>query len=91
MNLVEKRRAKLINLAYYAFLILVYYLFMKYAFWLVAPFIIAFGIAMALQKPVRAISKKTRIKKEYRRRGCGAADYRGYSQRRCVGRLQAVC
>lgn len=63
MNLVEKRRANLINLAYYAFLIAAYYLFMKYAFWLVAPFIIAFAVAMVLQKPLRAISKKTKIKK----------------------------
>ncbi len=63
MNIVEKRRSMLINFTFYALMIAVYYLFMKYAFWLVAPFIIAFGIAMFLQKPVRAISKKTRIKK----------------------------
>lgn len=63
MNLVEKRRANLINLTYYAFLIAAYYLFMKYAFWLVAPFIIAFAVAMVLQKPLRVISKKTKIKK----------------------------
>ncbi len=63
MNLVEKRRANLINLAYYAFLIITYYFFMKYAFWLVAPFIIAFAVAMILQKPLRIISKKTKIKK----------------------------
>lgn len=63
MNLVEKRRANLINLAYYAFLIATYYFFMKYAFWLVAPFIIAFAVAMVLQNPLRIISKKTKIKK----------------------------
>ncbi len=63
MNLVEKRRANIINFVYYTFLVVGYYIFAKYAFWLVAPFIIAFMIAMALQKPVRAISKKTHIKK----------------------------
>lgn len=63
MNLVEKRRANLINLVYYAFLIAAYYFFMKYALWLVAPFIIAFAVAMILQEPLRIISKKTRIKK----------------------------
>lgn len=63
MNLVEKRRANLINLTYYAFLIAAYYFFMKYAFWLVAPFVIAFAVAMVLQKPLRVISKKTKIKK----------------------------
>ena len=65
MNLVEKRRANLINLTYYAFLIAAYYFFMKYAFWLVAPFVIAFAVAMVLQKPLRVISKKTKIKKSY--------------------------
>ncbi len=63
MNLVEKRRANIINFVYYTFLAVGYYIFAKYAFWLVAPFIIAFMIAMALQRPVRAISKKTHIKK----------------------------
>ncbi len=63
MNIVEKRRSMLINFTFYALMIAVYYLFMKFAFWLVAPFIVAFGIAMFLQKPVRAISKKTKIKK----------------------------
>ncbi len=63
MNIVEKRRSMLINITFYALLITVYCLFMKFAFWLVAPFIAAFLIAMFLQKPVRAISKKTKIKK----------------------------
>ena len=63
MNIVEKRRSMLINITFYALIIAAYYLFMKFAFWLVAPFIAAFLIAMFLQKPVRAISKKTKIKK----------------------------
>ncbi len=63
MNIVEKRRSMLINFAFYALLIAGYYLFMKFAFWLVAPFGVAFLIAMFLQKPVRAVSKKTKIKK----------------------------
>ncbi len=63
MNIVEKRRSMLINFTFYALLITAYYLFMKFAFWLVAPFIAAFLIAMFLQKPVRAISKKAKIKK----------------------------
>lgn len=63
MNIIEKRRATLINLAYFAFLIVVYYLFLKYAFWVVAPFIFAFLLAMALQRPIRAITGKTKLKK----------------------------
>lgn len=63
MQLVEKRKSMLINFTFYALLIAAYYFFMKYAFGLAAPFIIAFAVAMLLQKPVRAISKKTHIKK----------------------------
>ncbi len=36
---------------------------MKYAFGLVSPFIIAFAIAVILQNPIQAISKKIKIKK----------------------------
>lgn len=63
MELTEKRRSTLISLVYYAFIIALFYLFMKYAFGLVSPFIIALAIATVLQKPIRAISKKTKIKK----------------------------
>ena len=63
MNIVEKRRSMLINFTFYALLIAGYYFFMKFAFWLVAPFGVAFLVAMFLQKPIRAISKKTKIKK----------------------------
>jgi predicted PurR-regulated permease PerM len=63
MNLVESRRAKLINFTYFAVIAAVYYFFLKYAFWLAAPFILAFAVALILQKPIRAISKKTKIKR----------------------------
>ncbi len=63
MNLTKKRKDTLINMVYYVFLAALFYLFMKYAFGLVSPFIVAFAIAMFLQKPIRAISKKTKIKK----------------------------
>ncbi len=63
MNLVEKRRAKLINMVYFAIIFVAYYFFLKYAFWLVFPFVFAFGVALLLQKPIRAISKKTKIKR----------------------------
>lgn len=65
MELVEKRKATLINFAYFTFIAAGYYLFLKYAFWLVAPFVFAFAVAMFLQKPVAAISKRTRLKKGF--------------------------
>lgn len=64
MNIVEKRKSSLINIVYFAVIIAAYYFFIKYAAWLVAPFLIAFGIAMFLQKPVRKISQKTKLSKK---------------------------
>lgn len=63
MNLTEKRKNKLINITYFSVIFLLYYLFLKYAFWVAAPFIIAFFVALFLQKPIRVISKKTKIKR----------------------------
>lgn len=62
---VEKRRALLINVAYFALIIGAFYLFMRYAFWTVSPFIFAFFIAMLLQKPVSAVTGRTRLKKGF--------------------------
>ena len=62
MDLIEKRKSKLINLIYFAVIFATYYLFLKYAFWVVAPFIIAFLVALILQKPIKIISEKTKIK-----------------------------
>ena len=59
MNLAEKRRNTLISLAYFAVFSVAYYLFVKFAFWMAAPFIFAFIIAMFLQRPIRFISRKT--------------------------------
>lgn len=65
MDLIAKRKEKLINIAFFAVVFLLYYLFLKYAFWLVAPFIIAFLVALLLQKPIRIISQKTKIKRSF--------------------------
>lgn len=62
---VEKRRALLINVAYFALIIGAFYLFMRYAFWTVSPFIFAFFIAMFLQKPVHAVTERTPLKKGF--------------------------
>ena len=65
MTVVEKRRATLINVAYFVLLAAAYYLFVKYAFDIVAPFVIAFFIAMLLQKPIRFMAKKSRAPKKF--------------------------
>ena len=65
LNLTEKRRSTLISAAYFALFVAAYILFIKYVFGMVAPFIFALLIAMLLQKPIRRISEKTRIKKGF--------------------------
>lgn len=60
---VERRRALLINTAYFALIVGAFYLFMRFAFWTVAPFLFAFFIAMLLQKPVHAVTQRTPFKK----------------------------
>ena len=60
---VEKRRAVLINTAYFGLILAGFYLFIKYAFWLFAPFIFAFIVASILQRPRNAIVKHTIFKK----------------------------
>lgn len=65
MDLTEKRKGVLINLAYFSVFVIIYYFFIKYALWIVAPFVVAMIVAMFLQKPIVHISKKTtkKIKK----------------------------
>jgi len=59
----EKKKKTIINIIYYALLLALFYYFMKYAFGLLAPFIISFMLAMALQRPVNFICRKTKLKK----------------------------
>ncbi len=59
----DKKKKTIINILYYAILIALFYCFMKYAFGLFFPFILAFIVAMAMQRPINFISQKTKIKK----------------------------
>ena len=58
MNTVNKRRDFIINVFYFAVLLGLFYLFFKYAFGILMPFIIAVFIAVILQKPLNAVTKK---------------------------------
>lgn len=62
---IERRRAVLINIAYYSLIIGAFYLFMRFAFWTVAPFLFAFFLAMLLQKPVHSVVRRTPLKKGF--------------------------
>jgi len=73
MTEIEKRKRLLINAAYVALIVGVFYLFVKYAMWDVFPFLIAAFIAIALQKPIRLLTKKTKLKKPLASGLCVAA------------------
>lgn len=59
----ERKRKTIINILYYALILTLFYCFMKYAFGLFFPFILAFLVAMVMQKPINFVSEKTKIKK----------------------------
>lgn len=63
MDLTKKRKGFLINLFYVASIAGLFYLFIKFAFWPLLPILIAFTLAIALQKPVDKISNKFKIRK----------------------------
>lgn len=60
---VEKRRAFIINVVYLLILAGAFYVFMQYAFGKVLPFMIAFVVALMLQKPIDFITRHTKIKR----------------------------
>ena len=60
---VQKRLSLLINVAYYALIISIFYLIFKTFFGLLVPFIIAFIFAALFQRPVNFLAKKTPIKR----------------------------
>lgn len=63
MTKIEKRRRFIINTVYFAIILGLFYFFMRFAFWTCFPFILAFFVAMALQRPVNWITRKTPLKK----------------------------
>lgn len=63
MDAAEKRRRVIINLVYAGIILGLLYLFLKYAFWLLLPFLVAFLIAAILQRPVNFLARKTPLKK----------------------------
>lgn len=55
----EKKRAFLINLLFIAAVLGLIYVFFKYLFWPVAPFLLSFFFAMLIQRPLRWLTNKT--------------------------------
>lgn len=63
MTDVEKKRKAIINVAFYAMLLVLGYFFYKYAFGMCFPILFAFVIAVVLQRPKNFLLKKTALKK----------------------------
>ena len=61
----EKKRRLIINVAFYAMLLVIAFLFYKYAFGVYFPIMFAFFVAVILQKPKNFIVEKTPIKKGF--------------------------
>ncbi len=61
----EKKRRCIINVAFYAMLLVLGFLFYKYAFGVCFPIMFAFFVAVILQRPKNFIIKKTVIKKGF--------------------------
>lgn len=59
---VKKRRDTIINVAFFAMIIGLVYLFFKYCFGVAAPFLVSFFLAVILQRPLRWLDKKTKNK-----------------------------
>ena len=62
-NLIEKRRALLINVLFYALIVAAFYFILKVFSGILLPFIAAFLIAAVIQKPVHFLNRKTHIGK----------------------------
>ena len=63
MDKTQKRWSFIVNTLYVGLFVVAFYFFMKYAFWTVFPFIFAFIVAAALQKPLKLLTKKEKAPK----------------------------
>lgn len=61
-DVMQKRKAFIINFMYAAIFIGLYYFTIKYAFGYIFPFVFAAALSVFLQRPIKAITKKLHIK-----------------------------
>lgn len=61
-KVVEKRKAFIINFIYAVICIGLFYVFVKYCLGVLSPFIVAFVLAFVLQRPIKWIQKKLKLK-----------------------------
>lgn len=59
---VEKKRSFIINIAFVAIILALFYFFFNNLFWVTAPFTISFLFAIVCQRPLRWLDRKTKHK-----------------------------
>lgn len=62
-NKIALRRSFIINITYFAIIVALIFILAKYAVPLLSPFILAFLVAVLLQRPVKFMARKLRLKK----------------------------
>ncbi len=62
-SVIEKRKARLINILYFALFIALFYFAFKWLMPLLLPFIFAFGFASLINRPVSVIQKRLPMKR----------------------------
>ena len=62
MKDVEKRRATIINVIYFAMILAIAFLLVRYALGVCLPFLIAFVLALLVQRPKNFLVRKTFLK-----------------------------
>ena len=61
---IEKKRKFIINILYFAIILAIVWVILEWGLSLIMPFIIAFLISWALQRPIRFLSDKLRVHKK---------------------------
>lgn len=65
MEATQRKKKFIIDVIYVVFIAVIFYYFMKYAFGLFFPFLVALTVAAILQRPVNFICRKTPLKKGF--------------------------
>jgi len=61
-SVIEKRKSLIINFVYTVICVGLFYVFIKYCLGVLSPFIVAFVLAYALQRPIKWAKKKLHLK-----------------------------
>ena len=61
-SVIEKRKSFIINFIYAVICFGLFYVFIKYCLGTLVPFVIAFILAYALQRPIKWVKKKLHLK-----------------------------